>query len=255
MEYKCPYCNQDSYAKSSKKKGKFESWESVRHHVSKCKANTGIYFIDLTAGIITINNIPNNCKSAKTDIIKSIKKHNPLSSDYKNPLTDSDNYLLSQIKYFVSIYKRTPTAREFKYIDKYSSPETFIKHFGSWNKAIELAGFTPRVHTPNIRILSLDNTECKSNLEAYFIDTYLYNKYEYVYEPSYDDKSNRKYDFYLPELDLYIEIDGKLRPSSIINDKKETNQKLNRNVVYITSLEIYKHLELKELCGNVRELA
>ncbi len=76
-----------------------------------------------------------------------------------------------------------------------------------------------------------------------------------MYEPSYDDKSNRKYDFYLPELDLYIEIDGKLRPSSIINDKKETNQKLNRNVVYITSLEIYKHLELKELCGNVRELA
>ena len=43
IDYKCPYCGQDSYSKSSKKKGKFDNWISVRSHTIKCLKNNKTY--------------------------------------------------------------------------------------------------------------------------------------------------------------------------------------------------------------------
>ena len=57
--FKCPYCQQDSYAKSSKKKGKFESWKAVKGHSSYCVKSTGEYFIDTNEGPIHFNEVLN----------------------------------------------------------------------------------------------------------------------------------------------------------------------------------------------------
>lgn len=52
IKYICPYCGQNSYAKSSNKSGNFASWKDVRAHTSRCSKNTGEYTIDEFYGSI-----------------------------------------------------------------------------------------------------------------------------------------------------------------------------------------------------------
>jgi hypothetical protein len=66
----------------------------------------------------------------------------------------------------------------------------------------------------------------------------LYNKFVYTIEPEYP-KLNLLYDWYLPEIDLYIELDGNLRPETI-EYKKIINEKLKRVCLIIDIQDIYK---------------
>ena len=50
-----------------------------------------------------------------------------------------------------------------------------------------------------------DGIKYKSQFEADFSDKFLYQKYSYEYEKLYNDGSKRKCDFYLNDLNLYIE--------------------------------------------------
>ena len=52
----------------------------------------------------------------------------------------------------------------------------------------------------------------------------IYSKYNYIYELKYTNK-NWRYDFYIKELDLYIELYGKLDPIRI--QEKINYHKLN----------------------------
>ena len=247
--FKCPYCNQDSYAKTSKKKGKFESWESVRRHVSKCKLNTGEYFIDLIAGLIhetTINNLPNKISARKSDILKSFNNHKPINKNYISSLLFDKSKLLDQIKEFYIKNNRIPAIREFKRINpNVADSVTFIRHFGSWNNAIKAAGFEPNYNNGyGKRTIARDGVLYRSKVEAYFVDNYLYGKYTYEYENKYDNH-NKYYDFYIKELDLYIEIAGGLNPENI-QQKILINREENKNLLVIFSDSIYSKQELKE---------
>lgn len=53
----------------------------------------------------------------------------------------TDKNLLENIKKFEKENGRIPQARDFRNNPDYPNAGTYIKHFGSWNKAIELAGF------------------------------------------------------------------------------------------------------------------
>lgn len=56
------------------------------------------------------------------------------------------------------------------------------------------------------KIVGLDGTEYRSDLERAFCDKFLYDKYQYNYEVSYEDSSKRTCDFHLPIFDLWIEV-------------------------------------------------
>ena len=77
----------------------------------------------------------------------------------------------------------------------------------------------------------------------------MFKKHDYIYEPKYDN-SNKRYDFYLPNLDLYIEVDGQIRHPSIMQEKIRINKEENKKLLILTSKEIYSNKEIQ--CLNYR---
>jgi hypothetical protein len=61
------------------------------------------------------------------------------------------------------------------------------------------------MHT-GTKCFGLDGKEYKSLAEKRFVDNYLYNKYEYIYERPYQMYTKYTCDFYVPNLKLWIEI-------------------------------------------------
>lgn len=88
-----------------------------------------------------------------------------LSRFWKKPYTKKE--LLSRIKEFYRRHERVPLKREFNMYREYR------QHFGSWNKAIEAAGFEP---TPGLyvkrKFVAKDGHSCDSFSEK-IIDDYL----------------------------------------------------------------------------------
>ena len=65
----------------------------------------------------------------------------------------------------------------------------------------------------------------RSALEATFVSRFLFEKVKYQYEPPYPDPhSNLLYDFYLPEFDLYIELAGLLKKTTIDHQLAQQNE-------------------------------
>ncbi len=244
MEYNCPYCNTDSYAKSSRQKGKkFESWVPVQGHVAKCLYNNKEYFIDELAGPIHYSTIidkdtkslPIQIKSKFKHIVGVFKKRNINTGNHVN--TYSIEYLLSCIKEFYKLHNRIPSYIEFQ--NNKPGSGVYQYRFGSWNNAIKAAGFEPNYNDGfGTRTYSKDGILYRSQAEAYFVDNYLYGKYTYEYERKYDNH-NKYYDFYIKELNLYIELDGNCRPE-IILDKIIINKQENKNLIVIKTNDIYK---------------
>lgn len=52
----------------------------------------------------------------------------------------TDEQLLNYLKQFYNETGKAPTETDFRYNKKYPSITTYIKHFGSWNKALKLVG-------------------------------------------------------------------------------------------------------------------
>lgn len=224
---KCPYCYKS-----------LKSWKSVIGHTSSCSNRTGEYFIDNYHGPIHYSFFNNSiefirekypCLKSISDIRKNFAKRNIIISCKK--LTYTDEELLNSIRLFVEKYERVPQIRDF---EKSSFPnrETIKDRFGSWNKAIELAGFTANYNNGlGTRIFGLDGILYRSSYEAKFANKHLYGKENYIYELKYPNH-NKFYDFYLPDKDIYIEIDGGLRPE-VTQEKIEINKQLNRNLIVV----------------------
>lgn len=209
-EYKCPYCAKDSFAKTSKRKGKFDSWQCVRNHLSTCKLNTNTITIDLAKG-----------PQLKPKLIRW-----------------SNEDIINKIIEFYKIVNRIPQKRDFVTLQNYPDPITVMKHFGSWNKAIETAGFTPNIQNGfGIDTYAKDNNLYRSTHEAYFVNHFLFEKEDYEYEKPYGN--GWYYDFYLPKYDLYIELDGGLRPQRI-EEKRKYHLTHGVNCNIINTQDIYK---------------
>ena len=248
--FKCPYCQQDSYAKSSKKKGKFESWKPIQRHVAKCTKSDKSYFIDSNVGPIHYldlqdkrrGEIHNNFPNLKnlSNIRRSLKQRNIKLNFITNWTKET---IINAIQSFIKQSNGKFQARDFRvYKDgKLPDCETIAEHFGTFNAGIKAAGFEPDYNDGfGTRTIANDEILYRSKAEAYFVNNYLYGKYKYEYERKYDNH-NKYYDFYLPELDLYIELDGGLRPQ-VIEEKILINKQENKKLLILTSNDIYNKI-------------
>ena len=157
--------------------------------------------------------------------------------------------ILTKIKEFYSLENRIPQALDFDNNKSFPGFSTVQRHFGTWNKAIEAAGFIANYNTSfGNNTIAKDGILYRSIAEAYFVDNYLYDKYAYIYEPRYKNKL-WKYDFYLPKLDLYIEINGELDTDEYTNRIKEKidyNSKNNINCLFLIRKIIYNKERMRE---------
>ncbi len=247
---KCPYCNIDSYSPKSKLKGKFLNWKAVQGHSSHCIKSDKSYFIDSNIGPIHISEIYNidyikfyakypNVKAKLADIKKSFGQRNINTGSHLKTITKES--IIQNIKDFVKVNNRISCYRDFdtkhSSID-YISSNSIKTYFGTFNEAIKAAGFEPDYNDGfGIRTVAKDGRLYRSKAEAYFVDNFLYGKYKYEYERKYDNH-NKYYDFYLPELDLYIELDGHCRPN-VINDKIVINNNENKKLLIIDTNQLY----------------
>lgn len=155
--------------------------------------------------------------------------------------TWTNNEIIEAIQLFVEEYGKVPQRRDFEKSDgKYPNATTVARYFGSWNHAIETAGFEP-YYSKNygVRTLGKDGHLYRSKAEAYFADTFLFGQYEYEVEPKYPEPHYKWYDWYIPGLDCYIELDGRLRPH-VIQEKIEINKDLGRTLLVVSTDDIYK---------------
>ena len=249
-DYKCPYCGRDSYSESrgSKKQGKFENWKSVTAHLPSCDKNNKSYIICQFYGPIEVYLIN---KYSSIDEFKrdfpSISIHPSRWRTLRNSgiinlrkIVWSKEDCLVAIKDYYNKYKRTPTYNEFNISNfpEYPSGGTICNNFGTWNQAIDEAGLELNEKQFGTPTTAKDNILYRSRTEAYFVDNYLYEKYTYEYEPKYINKP-WFYDFYIKELNLFIEITDYIDPVRIV-DKIKYNKENNINFRLIERSKLYK---------------
>lgn len=175
-------------------------------------------------------------------VLKSFKSWNSLIEYCKLPTKNKsylDAELISLIQEFNTVELRVPQARDFINNPKYPSYTVYQDRFGSWNKAVELAGFTPNINDGyGTRTLAKDGILYRSQTEAHFVNHHLFDIHDYEYEKEYGN--GWLFDFYLPEKDLYIEIDGGIRPERI-KEKINFCNINNIKLLVITKEEVYKN--------------
>lgn len=112
----------------------------------------------------------------------------------------SKDYLLNKIKQFYAAHGRIPLKREFNMYQEYK------ERFGSWNKAIELAGFASNPVIFSKKYRSVDNHLCDSLAEK-IIDDYFYkNSVPHKRNVPYPSHPKLKADFVVE--DTFIEYFG-----------------------------------------------
>jgi hypothetical protein len=202
--------------------------------------------IEYTKNYINKNNKYPTSSSAGSPSISTIKRYfNSWAevyevSGYRKKVWDKDS-ILNSIYEFHKNFNKVPTSKDFRK-NTVVYPNSYIinKFFGSWNNAI-LESNLPISIKNGYGILTngLDGHTYRSSAEAYFCDNYLYNKYTYHIEPKYPcPYEYLLYDWYLPELNLYIELDGGIRPTTT-KEKIKINNSLNRKCVFINTYNIY----------------
>ena len=255
---KCPYCDSSTYSSKhpdiSKRNQPYKDWFTISKHISKCKNNIHTYFIDNNVGPIHYTYFTNK---RYTDILKDyptfISKMVAVRKYFEKYGVDigsskiiyTKDSIIAKIQEYVKIKNKLPNSKQNNsYIVRdFPTAPTICKYFGSWNAAIEAAGYEPNIQNGyGINTYGLDGHLYRSQAEAYFADTYLYNRYEYVIEPKYPELYNRYYDWYIPSLDLYIELDGGIRPD-ITKEKISINRYLQRDVLFIDSCMKHELIE------------
>lgn len=256
-KFTCPYCGADSYAKSSKYKGKFTSWKAVRSHLPSCSKNTGEYTIDEFYGTIHWSEFAKD----KYYILSTYPKLRSIENTVKTlrqkgylitnmVAVSTDDVIFSYVRDWVEKMGIIPSPRDW-YNSSYPKPRQIIERFKTWNNFIEAAGFTPNIQNGyGIDTYGLDGHLYRSKSEAYFCDTYLFGKYKYIVEPKYPAPYIRYYDWYIPSLNLYIELDGEIRPETT-KEKITINKILNRNCIFIPTSIIYNKEKVSNLFADV----
>lgn len=233
----CPYCN--SY---------FDTWKSVRAHISHCIHTNHKYVISLTEGSIDISQVVDfisfsNLKQTYPNIEPSLLKH-IVKHIRKKGYTTKNSWTAETAKEAVILFfitnNRVPTSRDTYNNILLPSDRWVKKHYTTWNNFIVFCGLKPSSISGYGDCHKFkDGKTYRSSLEVYFVSNFLYNKLTYVYEKPYPGNTNRISDFYLPDYNLYIEIAGGLRPE-VIKEKIQfcIDNKLKLLVLY--PKQIYK---------------
>lgn len=235
--YKCPYCGSER-----SKKVIYHSWKGVAAHTKNCDKNTGEYVINLLIGPVHYSYFINNSIEQLKLEFGSSKYHDMLDKFRLNgyiTTTSSKKYTkedcIKAIQDKAKILGKTPTNLDFRKTDgKYPCIQFISEMFGSWNAALIASGFDLHQKSPlyGVPTQGLDKHEYRSKAEAYFADKFLFNRVDYIIEPKYPNDIHKWYDWYIPSLDLYIELDGQIRPEAI-KRKIQINKELNRNCLFI----------------------
>lgn len=139
--------------------------------------------------------------------------------------------LINKIKYFYDENGRIPLKREFNMYKEYQ------RRFGSWNKAIRLAGFDPNPVVFAYKFISTDGHRCDSFSEK-IIDDYLATKrIKHERNISYPESPKLRADFTVKGK-VFIEffgLAGEVKAYDELIDRKRTICVKNG----ITLLEIY----------------
>ena len=242
---KCPYCDK-----------RFNGWKSVRAHSSKCQSNDHRFAITLEYGPISyeeIGSLRSQEFFKKYPLIDQDKKSNLNKTLRKHGYTGAKKYSKEEAK--VSILQfflkngRNPTTRDTYYDHSLPTDKWCKETFGSWNKTLKFCGLEENSTYYGVKSLGLDGIYYRSTLESNFADKYLYNKYRYEYEKPYPFNSSRISDFYLPDLDLYIEIAGGLRPE-VIREKIDFCKKYSLNLKVFYPNDILKNKIFVEIKKN-----
>jgi len=158
--------------------------------------------------------------------------------------------LIDIIKKFTQEFKRVPARRE---MEKISKP--CVKIFGSWNKAIQTAGFTPNRSHDNrmykrVHAKAIDGHLCDSVSEL-LIDNWLYkNNVPHTRDASYPT-THHKADWKIlaKNKEVFAEYFGLANDSSrydrSIREKETLCKKYNIDLIGIRPKDIYpkNHLE------------
>ncbi len=232
--YNCPYCNKE-----------LNSWKQIHNHIYGCSKANGEYYISLDHGPLHYSIFNKYSAKELKEKYPNLTKLSNIKNSFKRRGINIDIILrqiwtkdkvLTSVKEYIDIHGKVPSIRTFLNDYKYPCHETIRKYFSSYDELLSNLGYNIS-HSFGIPTFAKDNIRYRSKAEAYFVDTYLYNKYKYEYEPKYDNH-NKYYDFYLPELNLYIEIDGGLRPQ-VIEEKIAINKQENKNLIVIPIFNLY----------------
>lgn len=245
-------------AESSKIRRLFGTWNNAIESaglVSKKTSYTDKEILDVLVAFYTKNNkTPRQCDittpSSVTIINRFgtwnnalIKANIPIEYNIKR----TDEQLLESIVNFYNKNGRVPTVKDCLKNEDMPGANTIIRRFGSWNCAILSAGLTPNINDGfGNRCLGPDNNLYRSNAEVYFVTNFLFKKIEYIVEPKYPKPYHKKrYDWYIPHMNLYIELDGGCRPG-VISEKIQINNLLGRHLLVIQTKDIYGKATLQD---------
>jgi hypothetical protein len=252
MEYQCPYCKKSKSLKGKK----YDSWRSVRIHLKHCVEKTGEYFISMLTGPVhytEILNTPLPILREKfgltlSEINKTFKERKIYDIDIFAPYTEQD--CLNAIKAFYALHGYVPSTKSYYRVNKtYPCERTIINVVGSWNEAIIKAGFEVNKSIFANPTIGKDLYKYRSQAEAYFADNFLFGKYDYIIEPKYPPVYNKIYDWFIPSLNIYIELDGGIRPA-VVDEKRKINIELARTCLFIKAPYIYYKTSLQDFINE-----
>ena len=244
MKFICPYCKTGI----TKKKIAFSSWKAVNRHISYCPESTESLFCDEVYGPISIDFINKHSTSYLKTIYPKFKTSfaKVRSTILPSPLEWRKDELVLKAKEFYIEHLRIPTSKDYMEINFYPSKACVYNHFTSWEQYILAAELEYTNKGYGYPTTGIDGNRYRSTLEAIFADKFLFNKYDYIIEPRYPHNINKYYDWYIPYLDLYIELAGGLR-NNIIQEKIELNKLFNNKLLVIKPSYIYKYTNLQDI--------
>ena len=129
---RCPYCSKE-----------FKTWKSVYPHMASCTKNTGEYFVHSELGPIHYTKILEyNGIIPLTNALKSFRRRGFDIPNIRRAWSREE--CIQAIHDFCVENGRIPASTDFENSgSKYPSRSTVSRLFGTWNKAIEAAGFEP----------------------------------------------------------------------------------------------------------------
>jgi hypothetical protein len=130
----------------------------------------------------------------------------------------TEEQILESIRRFHTENGRIPKSGEFECKNGYPSRATVEKYFGSWNNAIEEAGF----HVNRMNITNLTDKELLEHLERF--------EEEYGRFPTYKDLHNLKDNPGYPNSECYVARFGCLENAKKLIDQ-DTDSKVRKGIV------------------------
>ncbi|KKU29174.1 MAG: hypothetical protein UX80_C0008G0006 [Candidatus Amesbacteria bacterium GW2011_GWA2_47_11b] len=155
--------------------------------------------------------------------------------------------LLNKIKRFHKLHKRIPIKKEF-----YSNWQAYRRIFGSWNKAIQEAGFIPNLERFTHKYLARDGHICDS-LSEKIIDNWLtVHHLSHEHGVCYPGQTKFKTDFLVEDKHWigFPGLRGQLkRYDELYEEKKELTKRLKIKIVEILPTDIFPKNQLDSKLG------